>query len=105
MHIQCIELLKATHALSVASKTDSASLEKRQFDDRHGEVSRAMRNRCIELCLLDQQPDKPQPLGSLRPADDLMACLASQGVPGTLLPQAMVQSHLRVAEYAASVHE
>ena len=27
-------------------------------DPRHGEVSRAMRNRGVELCLLPEQPDK-----------------------------------------------
>ena len=64
-----------------------------------------MRNRCIELCLQDQQAGKPLPRGILRPDDDLMACLASPGVPGTQFPEAMVQSHLQVADYATSMHE
>jgi hypothetical protein len=76
---------------------------------RHGEVSRAMRNRCIELCLLDQllreDPGKAGRIGELEPTDDLIMCLASQGVPGSTVPQAMVQAHLEILNHTASMHE
>jgi len=64
-----------------------------------------MRNRCIELCLLEQPAAEGGNLGQLQPADDLMMCLASEGVPGSHLPEAMVQAHLQVVESAASMHE
>ena len=74
-----------------------------------------MRNRCIELCLLPDEPAGTSgeavaaevEAGGARPRleGDLLACLAAEGVPGHLLPAAMVAAHCSVATYAAQAHE
>ena len=68
-----------------------------------------MRNRCIELCLLPDDPGEAagakEGAGPPRLEDDLLACLAAEGVPGQLLPAAMVAAHCAVAKYAAQIHE
>lgn len=81
---------------------------------RHGEVSRAMRNRGIEIFLLPQAPERPvaaaaaagpagdsQQSGSL---GEVQQVLALAGVPGTSLPLAMAAAHAEVAAYAAERH-
>ena len=72
-----------------------------------------MRNRCIELCLLPDDSAETfgeaavaaEGAGRPRLEDDLLACLAAEGVPGQLLPAAMVAAHCAVATYAAQAHE
>lgn len=82
---------------------------------RHGEVSRAMRNRCIELCLLprpaaqEEEGGSPSaPGGVADPAtgaeQDLLACLAAEGVPGVELPEAFVAAHTAVAAHCEGMH-
>lgn len=53
------------------------------MDDRNGEISRAMRNRGIEVCLL------PPEVGSR----DTIMLLNRLGVPGQMLPQTMIDFH------------
>ncbi len=80
---------------------------------RHGELSRAMRNRGIEVFVADapadegREPDASGPLlgaSETSESQDLMAVLALQGVPGSALPRAMVAAHLAVAQEAARCH-
>eukprot|EP00026_Physarum_polycephalum_P000014 Phypoly_transcript_00014.p1 GENE.Phypoly_transcript_00014~~Phypoly_transcript_00014.p1 ORF type:complete len:3744 (+),score=763.97 Phypoly_transcript_00014:755-11233(+) len=56
------------------------------MDDRNGEISRAMRNRGIEICLLEP---------SVQSRDSLVL-LNKAGVPGKQLPQAMIDFHIDV---------
>ena len=56
------------------------------MDPQRGEISRAMRNRGVEVCLLDSQ------LGST----DLMWLLCSLGLPGRELPRVMIEHHHRL---------
>jgi midasin len=66
------------------------------LDPKHGEVSRAMRNRGIELYLLREG----QPEGASAPASEesswsreLVSVLGTQGIPGSDAPQAMARVH------------
>ena len=80
---------------------------------RHGELSRAMRNRGVEIFVeaprLDWR-DAADVTGSMleshesADSQDLMALLSLQGVPGSVLPRSMVDAHLAVAQEAAHCH-
>jgi hypothetical protein len=77
---------------------------------RHGEVSRAMRNRGVEIYLLPE-PSPAAAGPSLKSADaqvpaanDLQLALAAAGVPGWALPQAMAATHQQLAAAAAAAH-
>ncbi|GAB4814208.1 hypothetical protein N2152v2_001254 [Parachlorella kessleri] len=82
------------------------------LDPRHGEVSRAMRNRGIEIFLLPADPRAPAgPLnGSSLPAagnlhaQELEATLGYEGIPGRALPHAMAAAHAEVVAHAAQRH-
>lgn len=67
-------------------------------------MSRAMRNRCIELCMT---PDSAVQSSETRSTalNELTACLASEGVPGTQLPEAMAAAHQQLASYLADSHQ
>lgn len=81
---------------------------------RHGELSRAMRNRGVEVFVegrgLDRKDDAVDVTGSMLEShgsaetQDLMALLSLQGVPGSALPRSMVDAHLAVAQEAARCH-
>jgi len=58
------------------------------LDPQRGEISRAMRNRGVEMCLLDSQ------LGS----KDLMLLLSSLGLPGCELPTVMIEHHYELVK-------
>lgn len=81
---------------------------------RHGEVSRAMRNRGVEVFLPLPAPDAeeaPQPQEDCGPAarpdphlsealpllSDLQQLMGARGVPGRALPAAMAAAHWRAA--------
>jgi hypothetical protein len=71
------------------------------MDPRNGEISRAMRNRGIEVCLLDP------PVMSR----DTMLLLGAAGIPGRELPEAMATFHsslvdkLRATEQCPTMRE
>jgi hypothetical protein len=75
------------------------------FDPRHGEVSRAMRNRGLELFLM---PDRVSGLGeefeSGTSEEDLQAIAGLQGVPGDVLPSLMVKVHGAVRDQSLARH-
>jgi len=58
------------------------------LDPQRGEISRAMRNRGVEMCLLDSQ------LGS----KDLIWLLSSLGLPGCELPKVMIEHHYELVK-------
>ena len=81
---------------------------------RHGEVSRAMRNRGVEVFLPPPAPaaeEAPQPQEDCEPAarpdphlsealpllSDLQLLVSARGVPGRALPAAMAAAHWRAA--------
>ena len=81
------------------------------IDPKHGEVSRAMRNRGVEVFLLpsgtEDGPSKdvglPQPLyappASVSMADDLTKILESIGVPGGFIQGMMVRAHTTLGTF------
>ena len=69
---------------------------------RHGELSQAMRNRGIEVFM--ESPSHAQPDAHSPQAADLKALLAVAGVPGSVLPEAMVAAHLACLQQAALYH-
>lgn len=74
---------------------------------RHGEVSRAMRNRGIEIFLLPQKGEEQQQqqLEQQEAAlPELQQVLALAGLPGSTVPAAMAAAHAAVAEHAARRH-
>lgn len=84
---------------------------------RHGEVSRAMRNRGIEIFLLPRQEAEAvaSPAGGARwdgsqgrrqgeQHAELVQVLALAGVPGAAVPHAMAAAHAAVAAHAARRH-
>ena len=98
---------------------------------RHGQLSRAMRNRGIEIFIPPESPSSPLPDPTTAPSarpeaaegtgivdaaahlehssalavgGDLERMLAAEGVPGTALPRAMAAAHLAVARAAAEYH-
>ena len=93
---------------------DRQSLRKLLALCRHGELSRAMRNRGIEVFVADAPADdvkeEVDATGTLLESQetsetqDLMAVLPLQGVPGSALPRSMVAAHLAVACEAARYH-
>ncbi|EIE25917.1 hypothetical protein COCSUDRAFT_12734, partial [Coccomyxa subellipsoidea C-169] len=83
------------------------------LDPKHGELSRAMRNRGIEVFVADAPADEGREPGASGPllgasetseSQDLMAVLALQGVPGSALPRAMVAAHLAVRARTTAPH-
>ena len=89
------------------------------LDPRHGELSRAMRNRGIELFLLQQQiaaveapaamvvPSAPTTAvagASQQQQRELCEVLGLAGLPGAALPWAMAATHTTVAGAAAQRH-
>lgn len=84
-------------------------------DPRHGEVSRAMRNRGIELFLLDEITGQIT-TAAAEPAQQMEQQLAQQqrteaeavlalaGLPGACLPAAMAEAHTSVAAAARAAH-
>ena len=60
---------------------------------RHGEVSRAMRNRCIELCILQDTPSLQQSTATSFEESDLLLCLGAEGVAGQQVAEAMLNTH------------
>jgi hypothetical protein len=85
------------------------------LDPRHGEVSRAMRNRGIEIYVLpDQQQQQQQEAAGADtspvqdaasiPQQEQQQLLASEGVPGRRLLAAMVAAHQQLAAAASSQH-
>ena len=73
---------------------------------KHGEVSRAMRNRGLELFLL---PDPVTGLNeevdeSYSSLQDLETVASLQGLPGTLLPRFMTKVHCAIREETVSRH-
>ena len=81
-------------------------------DPSNGDVSRAMRNRCVELALLapttgEPTPRRPAGLGALTSSSsrtDTLHALAEAGVPGAALPRAMLAGHAAAARSAAEAH-
>lgn len=75
------------------------------FDPKHGEVSRAMRNRGLELFLM---PGRISGLGeeseSGTSENDLQAIAGLQGVPGDVLPALMVEVHGAVRDQSLARH-
>lgn len=70
---------------------------------RHGEVSRAMRNRGIEIFLLPQQ-DEELRQAAQQATPELQQVLALAGLPGSSVPAAMAAAHAAVAEHAGKRH-
>ncbi len=68
------------------------------LDPKHGEVSRAMRNRGIEVFAL------PPAGGAAGGAEDAAAVLGLAGVPGVALPRAMAAAHGAVVAAAGARH-
>ena len=76
------------------------------FADRHGEVSRAMRNRCIELHLPDNAATQGREMDSPEETtSELLACVAQAGVPGQRLSMAMAMAHASLSDHYAASHE
>ncbi|KAG7670517.1 hypothetical protein KSW81_003079 [Nannochloris sp. 'desiccata'] len=75
------------------------------FDPKHGEVSRAMRNRGLELFLL---PDRLTGLSQEARAGDaseqLQTVAALQGIPGNRLPHIMAAVHSAMRDQAFARH-
>jgi hypothetical protein len=75
------------------------------FDSKHGEVSRAMRNRGLELFLL---PDRLTGLSQEARASDateqLQTVAALQGIPGDRLPHFMAAVHSAMRDQAFARH-
>ena len=78
-------------------------------------MSRAMRNRGVELFLLPESPAVPPHPLATRPTDAgpwpavnsaaaLLAALALEGVPGWELPAAMTAAHLALGAATAAMH-
>jgi len=84
------------------------------FDPKHGEVSRAMRNRGIELFML---PNRNSGLivqnwigseapgnGEDDPSSDLESLLGIERLPGSLLPSAIIKTHSQIRSKALERH-
>ena len=78
------------------------------FDPKHGEVSRAMRNRGIELFLLPERSTGLVSGGwSGSEADsqqELHAVIAVERLPGSHLPAALVETHTDIRARALKHH-
>ena len=61
------------------------------MDPHNGEVSRAMRNRGIEICLLEHEVD----------SRDTLTLLNAAGIPGGEIPRAMIAFHVAAARGGA----
>eukprot|EP00887_Chlorella_sp_A99_P000601 scaffold17.g601.t1 len=80
------------------------------LDAAHGEVSRAMRNRGIELFLLgsegegsaDAQPGRNQAELASTQQQEAESVLGLSGIPGSVLPRAMAATHAAVAAASAA---
>jgi midasin len=75
------------------------------FDSKHGEVSRAMRNRGLELFLLpDRLTGLSQEARAGDAAEQLQTVAALQGVPGDRLPHFMATVHSAMRDQALARH-
>lgn len=65
---------------------------------RHGEVSRAMRNRCVELCVMkdSEQKDKFD--------SELSLCLGALGIPAPDIALKFVNVHCEMEEIQKAQH-
>jgi len=83
------------------------------IDPRHGEVSRAMRNRGVEVFLLAPEQSAENDVGAILPAPlrmpsaaptsvgDLGKVFESLGIPGGFIQSIMINAHMILAEFLA----
>lgn len=76
------------------------------MDPRHGEVSRAMRNRGIELYLAPQASirSKESSLQALAVHQEFMSVLGLEGIPGLALTGSMARVHAEVSSFGLERH-
>ena len=67
------------------------------LDPRHGEVSRAMRNRGIEVFLLHHERNKKMP-------EESESVVGLEGIPGQVVPAAMSATHHLIVDQLVAEH-